>query len=74
MDFTLEEVNLIFGFDMSDRTVIIGKLLEAMPELISEGMQDLAEGVIARLEKMTDEDFDALELYPEYEDYDEAEV
>lgn len=65
--FTVEEINLMCIFDTSGRDTLIAALTGAMGGFEDE-MLDLAAAVIYRLSKMSDADFDALELYPEYED------
>ena len=71
--FTLEEVNLICIFDTGSRERLIAELSAAVPEFDEPEMTEIAEGVLAKLSKMTGADFDTLELHPEYEDYDEQE-
>lgn len=69
--FTVEEINMICIFDRSSKDALITELTEAMPEFDEPGLDEIAESVLAKLAKMSDADFAALELYPEYEDYDE---
>ena len=69
--FTVEEVNMICIFDRSSKDALITELTAAMPEFDEPGLDEIAESVLAKLAKMSDADFAALELYPEYEDYDE---
>jgi hypothetical protein len=69
--FTIEEVNLICIFDTSSKDALITELTAAVPEFDEPGLDEIAESVLAKLAKMSDADFAALELYPEYEDYDE---
>ena len=72
-NFTVEEINMICIFDTSDKNALIAELTAAMPEFIEPGFDEIAENVLVKLEKMTDEEFAELELYPEYNDY-ESEV
>ena len=78
--FTVEEVNMMCIFDTSSRDALIAELTAALSEFSeyaqddSAEMTELAEAVLDKLAKMSDADFAALELYPEYEDYDEQEV
>jgi fructose-1-phosphate kinase PfkB-like protein len=71
--FTVEEVNMMFIFDTRSRDALIAELSAAIPEFIEPGLDEIAENVLVKLNKMTDAEFAALELYPEYEDY-ESEV
>jgi len=73
-NFTVEEVNMMCIFDTSDKNALIAELTAAMPEFIEPGLDEIAENVLVKLKKMTDEEFDAIELYPEYNDYEESEV
>jgi len=72
--FTVEEVNLMCIFDISSRDALITELSAALLEFDELEMTEIAETVLAKLSKMGGDEFDALELYPEYEDYEEQEV
>jgi hypothetical protein len=69
--FTVEEINLMYIFDTSSRDSLITELSAAVPEFDEPELIEIAENVLNKISEMTDEDFSALELYPEYEDYDE---
>jgi hypothetical protein len=69
--FTVEEVNLICIFDTSSRDALIAGLCAALPDFDEPELAEITESVLGRLATMSDTDFDALELCPEYEDYDE---
>ena len=71
--FTIEEINMICIFDTSGKSALIAELTAAMPEFIEPGLDEIAESVLVKLNKMSDAEFAALELYPEYNDY-ESEV
>jgi len=71
--FTIEEINLICIFDTSSRVTLIEELRAVLQDSDEAEMRELAQNIIARLEKLTDAEFAALDLYPEYEDYDEME-
>ena len=72
--FTVEETNLMCIFDTSSRDTLIAELMAAVPEFDEPELGEIAENVLAKLEKMSDAEFSALELYPEFEDYNEQEV
>ena len=72
--FTVEETNLMCIFDTSRRDTLIAELTAAVPEFDEPELGEIAENVIVKLEKMSDAEFSALELYPEFEDYNEQEV
>ena len=70
--FTLEETNLMCIFGTGSRDALISELAAAVPEFDEPEMEEIAENVLAKLTAMSDADFDALELFPEYGDYDEG--
>ena len=57
MHFTVEEENLIRMYHTSDRRRTMARMLTALPGMNTE-MRRLANGTIAKLERMTDADFD----------------
>ena len=57
MNFSVEEENLICMYHTSDRRRTIARMLAALPDMDTE-MRLLANGTIAKLERMTDTDFD----------------
>jgi len=68
--FTVEEVNLMCIFDTSGRATLIRQLSAAVPDYGEQGLAEITESVIDRLSDMSDDDFCALELNPEYEEHD----
>lgn len=69
--FTVEEVNLMCIFDTSGKTALTASLAAAMTDFDEPELIEIAENVLAKLNRMSDSEFAALELYPEYEDYDD---
>jgi hypothetical protein len=67
MVFTVEEINLICVYDTSDRGRLLTGIRESLPHLLEPELKELAQGVIGRLEAMTDREFAALVLAPDYE-------
>lgn len=57
MNFSVEEENLICMYHTSDRRQTMARMLAALPDMGTE-MRRLANGVIAKLERMTDAAFD----------------
>ena len=57
MNFSVEEENLICMYHTSDRRRTMARMLTALPDMDTE-MRRLANGPIAKLEHMTDADFD----------------
>ena len=55
MNFSVEEENLICMYHTSDRRRTMARMLAALPDM---EMRRLVNGTIAKLERMTDADFD----------------
>ena len=72
--FTLEEVNLMCIFDTSSRSRLLSELTAAMPDFQEPELAEIAANALTKLNKLSDLEFAALELYPEYGDYNEQEV
>ena len=72
--FTVEEINLICVFNKQNRNELIFELIEAMADFDtgdpqSDGeMLEIAQNALNKVSKMSDADFAALELCPEYGD------
>lgn len=71
--FSIEEINMMCIFEISSKNALITELTAAMPDFTEPGLDEIAENIISKLNKMTDAEFTALKLYPEYNDY-ESEV
>ena len=57
MNFSVEEENLICMYHTSDRRRTMARIRAALPDMDTE-MRQLTKGTIAKLERMTDTDFD----------------
>lgn len=57
MNFSVEEENLICMYHTSDRHRTMARIRAALPDMDAE-MRRLANGTIAKLERMADADFD----------------
>ena len=57
MHFTVEEENLICLYHNADRRRTMARMRAALPDMDTE-MRRLANGTIAKLERMTDAGFD----------------
>ena len=57
MNFSVEEENLICMYHTSDRRRMMARMLAALPDMDTE-MRRLANSTVAKLERMTDADFD----------------
>lgn len=61
-NFTVEEVNLICIFAGESRGKVIEDIERALPYLDDSDMKELSNRVIGKLQNMTDEEFEQLEL------------
>ena len=57
MNFSVEEENLICMYHTSDRRQTMARMLAVLPDMDTE-MRRLANSTLAKLERMTDADFD----------------
>ena len=57
MNFSVEEENLICMYHTSDRRRTMARMMAALPDMDTE-MRRLANSAIAKLDRMTDADFD----------------
>jgi len=71
--FTVEEVNLLCIFNTQNRNALISELSEAITDIEDGDMFEIAQNALNKVSKISDEDFAALEFYPEYGD-DEQEA
>jgi len=71
--FTVEEINLMCVYNISSRTALMNALCDAMPDFDEEGMREIAETALVKLEGMSDKAFTAITLTPSY-DFEDAET
>jgi hypothetical protein len=71
--FTAPEVNLMCIYGSENRASLIQALTEAITDFEDEEMFDIAQSALNKVSKLADAEFAALELVPEYEDYEETE-
>ena len=57
MNFSVEEENLICMYHTSDRRRTMARMMATLPDMDTE-MRHLVNSTIAKLERMTDADFD----------------
>lgn len=70
MDFTKDELSLISIYNTGDREGTI-KEITAMQTYLEEDEKELAEltvSVLRKLESISEEEFEALDLYPDFDD------
>lgn len=66
MEFTVEEMNFICIFNTNDKGRLLTEIKESLPNLLELELKEMAQRVIGRLEGMTDHDFAALVIAPDY--------
>ena len=68
-NFTFEEKNLLCIYNTGSRSGLIDALTEMRGELSPEEteLRELTDSALTKLCAMTDEDFDQLELYPDFD-------
>lgn len=76
MDFTNDEMNLMCIYDTGNRTGLINALSEMRKELSADEIElrELTDSVLNKLSAMTDEDYEQLELYPDFDDEEDADA
>lgn len=70
MDFTNDEMNLMCIYDMGSRTGLINALSEMRKELDADevALRELTDSVLNKLSAIPDEDYEKLELYPDFDE------
>ena len=61
--FTVEEINLISIYNTSTRSAAIEEMTAAMPDMESD-MRELTGRTLKKLNRLTDDEFLRLALYP----------
>ena len=70
MDFTNDEMNLMCIYDTGNRTGLINALSEMRKELDADeaALRELTDSVLNKLSAIPDEDYEKLELYPDFDE------
>lgn len=70
MNFTNDELNLMCIYDTGSRTGLINALSEMRKELDADevALRELTDSVLNKLSAMADEDYEQLELYPDFDE------
>lgn len=66
MMFTVEETNFMSYFDISSREALIRDMKTPPLSDMDNEMAEMLYSLVQRLEKMTDEEFDALHIAPDF--------
>ena len=70
MGFTNDEMNLMCIYDTGSRMGLINAISEMRKELSTDEIElrELTDSTLNKLSAMTEEDYEKLELYPDFED------
>ena len=70
MNFTNDEMNLMCIYDTGNRTGLINALSEMRKELSTDEIElrELTDSVLNKLSAIPDEDYEKLELYPDFDE------
>lgn len=76
MEFTKDELTLISIYDSAVRKGTIVTLKDMMKYLSVDEteLNDLTNSAIEKLEKITDEEYEALDLFPDFEEMEDADA
>ena len=69
-NFTFEEMNLMCIYNTGSRTGLIDSLTEMRKHLEQDEVElsALTDSTLEKLQQMTDAEFEALELYPDFDE------
>ena len=69
-NFTFEEINLMCIYNTGSRAGLIESLNEMRGELSAEEteLMELTDSTLSKLRVMTDDEFEELELYPDFDE------
>ena len=76
MNFTNDEMNLMCIYDTGSRTGLMNALSEMRKELSEDEVElrDLTDSTLNKLSAMSDEDYEKLELYPDFDDKEDVDA
>ena len=76
MNFTNDEMNLMCIYDTGSRTGLMKALSEMRKELSTDEVElrELTDSTLNKLSAMTDEDYEKLELYPDFDDEEDVDA
>ena len=76
MNFTNDEMNLMCIYDTGSRTGLINALSEMRKELSADEVElrELTDSTLNKLSAMSDEDYEKLELYPDFDDEEDVDA
>jgi hypothetical protein len=72
--FTVEEINLMCIYDTGNKAILIASLRESLPGISDPEMREVFESATAKLEKVSDSDFEEIGLFIADDYFEETEV
>lgn len=70
MRLNVEEMNLLYMFDTSNRRAAVQDILDRFPFLENEELKEICQQTVKKLESMTDEEFGQIDFSVYEEEYD----
>lgn len=70
MRLNVEEMNLLYMFDTSNRRAAVQDILDRFPFLENEELKEICQQTVKKLEFMTDEEFGQIDFSVYEEEYD----
>ena len=76
MIFNNDEMNLMCIYDTGSRTGLMNALSEMREELSEDEVElrELTDSTLNKLSAMSDEDYEKLELYPDFDDEEDVDA
>ena len=76
MEFTKDELTLISIYDSAVRkgTIVTLKDMKKYLSVDETELNDLTNSAIEKLEKITDEEYEALDLFPDFDEMEDADA
>ena len=76
MVFNNDEMNLMCIYDTGSRTGLMNALSEMRKELSTDEVElrELTDSTLNKLSAMSDEDYEKLELYPDFDDEEDVDA
>ena len=76
MEFTKDELTLISIYDSAVRkgTIVTLKDMKKHLSVDETELNDLTNSAIEKLEKITDEEYEALDLFPDFDEMEDADA
>lgn len=76
MNFNNDEMNLMCIYDTGDRMGLINALSEMRKEISDDEVEllSLTDSTLNKLKAISDEDYEKLELYPDFDDKEDVDA